>query len=270
MQSQRTDEHPRLGKGRGRLEGKVAVVTGADSGIGRATARLFGREGAKLVCVDIQESGSLRIDRLIREDGGEAVFLPGDVTVREDCDRMVAAALDHYRNLDILFNNVGGSVPGRIGELTEEQWDWSLNLNLKGIFHGVRAALPHFLQRGRGAIVNTASTHGLLSVAESPAYCSAKAAIVNLTRQLALDYGPGIRVNCVCPGPTETPQYLRNLAQSADPEGQRAMRTKRVAALQRLARPEEIAYAVLFLASDEASYITGHALVVDGGQTIDV
>ena len=270
MQAPDVAEHPRMGPGRGRLDGKIAVVTGADSGIGRATARLFAREGARVVCADIQESGNPRIDQLIKQDGGEAIFFQADATTRDGCDRTVAAAMDQYGDLDILFNNVGNGVSGRLDELTEEQWNWVMNTTLNGVFHGTRAVLPHFQQRGRGTIVNTASTHGLLATARAPAYCTFKAAVVMLTRQLALDYGPGIRVNCVCPGPTATPRYLRGLAAAEDPARQRAEREARVAALHRLAGAEEIAYAVLFLASDESSYITGHPLVVDGGQTIDI
>ena len=270
MQATESNEHPRMGTGRGRLEGKVALVTGAEAGIGRASARLFGREGAKVVCVDIQESAAVRTDELIRQEGGEAIFVEADATSRPDCDRMVATAVDQFGDLDILYNNVGNGVSGRLGDLTDDQWHWVFNVTLNGVYNGTRAALPHFQRRGRGTIVNTASTHGLLATQRSPAYCTFKAAVVMLTRQLALDYGPEIRVNCVCPGPTATPRYLRGLAAAEDPERQRAMREERVAALKRLAGAEEIAYGVLFLASDEASYVTGHALVVDGGQTIDV
>ena len=252
-----------MGRGLGRLQGKVAVVTGADSGIGRATARLFALEGAKVVCVDILESGNPRIDRLIRHDGGEAVFVQADATVRADCDRMVAAALHHYSDLHILFNNVGGGVQGRIDELTDEEWNWVLNVNLNSVYHGVRAAVPHFLSKSSGNIVNNSSTFGLLATERYPAYCTSKAAVVMLTRQLALEYGPSIRVNCVCPGNTETPR-VRGF-----PPREKAVAGKPNRALQRVAQPEEIAYAVLFLASDESSYVTGHALVVDGGETID-
>jgi NAD(P)-dependent dehydrogenase (short-subunit alcohol dehydrogenase family) len=263
------DEHPGMGPGLGRLRGKVAVVTGADSGIGRATARLFAREGARVVCVDIRESGQPRIDRLIQQDGGEAVFVQADVTVRADCDRMIAAALDTYGDLDILFNNAGTGIRGRIDELSDEDWQFVLNTNLTSIYHGVRAALPHFLRRGRGNIINTASTFGLLATERYPAYCASKGAVVLLTRQLAIDLAPNIRVNCVCPGATETPRLLRNIAMAADPAQYRARVMALNRCMQRLARPEEIAYGVLFLASDESSFVTGHALVIDGGQTID-
>jgi 3-oxoacyl-[acyl-carrier protein] reductase len=264
-----TDEHPGLGPGRDRLSDKVALVTGADSGIGRATARLFAREGARVVCVDIRESGKQRIDRLIADDGGQAVFVQADVRTRADCDRMVAAALDSYGDLDILFNNAGTGVRGRIDELSDEDWNLVLDTNLHSIYHGVRAALPHFQQRGRGNIVNTASTFGLLAAERYAAYCASKGAVVLLTRQLALDLGPNIRVNCVCPGATATPRLLRGMGLGEDYERNQVRLQTLNRCLQRLARPEEIAYGVLFLASDESSFVTGHALVVDGGQTID-
>ena len=265
-------EHPGLGKGLGRLQGKVAVVTGANSGIGRATARLFAREGGKVVCGDVQETISPRIDQLIERDGGEAIFTRADVTVQADCDRMIATALERFGDLHILFNNAGGGIRKMIHEHTDDEWNFILNLNLNSIFHGARAAIPHFLRMGRGNIVSTASTFGLLASERYPAYCATKAAIINLTRQMALDYGPkGIRVNCVCPGSVET-QRFRGYPPTPTGEftdEQRARMANLNKALLRIGRPEEIAYGVLFLASDESSFVTGHALVIDGGQTID-
>lgn len=265
------DEHPLMKPGRGRLDGKVALVTGADSGIGRATARLFGREGAKVVCMDIWESGNPRIDALIRRDGGEAAFVQGDVTRREDWAGAVRTALDQFGGLHVLHSNAGGAVRGKIHEISDEDWDRTVQLNLYGLYHGVRAVIPHFLRSGQGNIVFTASTHGLMGRAENAVYCATKAAIVNLTRELAIDYGPSIRVNCVCPGPIDTPR-LRGWPPSPTrtDEAGKAEQASAVRALHRLGRPEEVAYAVLFLACDESSYITGHPLVIDGGQTIDV
>ena len=251
-------------EGRGRLAGKVAIVTGANRGIGRATARLMAREGAKVVGVDIDDSFTPRIDELIAQDGGQATFLAADASTKEGCEEMVGTALGAYGDLHILYNNIGGG-SGRypLHELPEDQWRHSVDLTLGSTFHGVRAAVPHFLSKRYGVIVNNSSTFGLLARPESAAYCAAKAAIVNLTRQLALDYGPYIRVNCVCPGATDT------TGQSTRTPEERARSAALNRAMNRLAQPEEIAYAVLFLASDESSFITGHALVVDGGQTID-
>ena len=263
------DEHPRMMAGLGRLHGKVAIVTGADSGIGRATARLFALEGAKVVCVDIAERGNPRIDQLISNDGGEAVFVCEDVSQESGCLAMVKTASEQFGGLDILFLNAGTGVRQKIHEMSEEAWDHVVQLNLYGIFHGVRAALPIFMRQGHGNIVCTASSLGILASPNYPAYSATKAGIINLTRQLAIDYGPEIRVNCVCPGPIETnrvreyPPRARQVT-----EEQKIASEKRVAGLHRLGLSEEVAYCVLFLASNESSYVTGHALVVDGGQTI--
>ena len=268
------DEHPGMGKGRGRLENKIAIVTGANSGIGRATARLFAREGANVVCCDIQDQLTPRIDELIQHDGGEARFLKSDATSEADWTKTVDTALNHYGDLHILYNNAGGGIRGKIGELKNEEWHFILNLNLNSIYYGSRAVLTHFLAKGRGTIVNTASTFGILASEENAAYCTTKAAVINLTRQMALDYGTrGIRVNCICPGATDTPRFRgmppRAMFESGLPPDQIMRLSTLNRALNRVAAPEEIAYGVLFLASDEASFVTGSALVVDGGQTID-
>jgi 3-oxoacyl-[acyl-carrier protein] reductase len=256
------------------LESKIAIVTGANSGIGRATARLFAREGAKVVCCDIQDELSPRIDELIEHDGGTARFLKTDATREADWVRTVNTALDGFGDLHILYNNAGGGIRGKIGDLKNEEWQFVLNLNLNSIYYGSRAVLPHFLSKGRGTIVNTASTFGILASEANAAYCTTKAAVINLTRQMALDYGTqGIRVNCICPGATDTPRFRgmppRAMFESGLPPDQIERLSQLNRALNRVARPEEIAYGVLFLASDEASFVTGSALVVDGGQTID-
>src|SRR5246500_4494514 len=268
------DEHPMLRPALGRLKGKVAIVTGANSGIGRATARLFSREGAKVVCCDIQETITPRIDELISQAGGQAPFAKTDVTKQDDCDRMVATALEKFGGINILYNNAGAGIRKKLHEHTDEEWNFVLNVNLNAMFRGARAVLPPFIKQGSGNIVTTASTFGLLASAEYPAYCATKAAIINLTREMALDYGPlGIRINCVCPGAIETPRFRgfpprATLAEGMSDELREKMGSTNKALL-RMGRPEEIAYGVLFLVSDEASFVTGHALVVDGGQTID-
>jgi 3-oxoacyl-[acyl-carrier protein] reductase len=268
------DEHPLLRPGLGRLKGEVAIITGANSGIGRATARLFAREGAKVVCCDIQETISPRIDRLIEEEGGQAVFAVIDVTKQADCDRMVATALEKFGDVDILYNNAGAGIRKKLHEHTDEEWNFVLNTNLNAMFRGARAVLPHFIKKKSGNIVTTASTFGLLASAEYPGYCATKAAIVNLTREMALDYGPlGIRVNCVCPGAIETPRFRGFPPRATLGEGMTDEQRKTMGnsnkALLRMGKPEEIAYGVLFLVSDDASFVTGHALVIDGGQTLD-
>jgi 3-oxoacyl-[acyl-carrier protein] reductase len=256
------------------LKGKVAIITGANSGIGRATAHLFAREGAKVVCCDIQEAISPRIDQLIKDkEGGEAIFAKVDVTKQEDLDRMVKIALDSFGDIDILFNNVGAGIRKKLHEHTDEEWDFVVNTNLKAMFRGARAVLPHFIKKKSGNIVTTASTFGLLASAEYPGYCATKAAIINLTREMALDYGPfGIRINCICPGAIETPRFRGFPPKQTLDEGMTEKRKIMAAsnkALLRMGWPEEIAYGVLFLVSDESSFVTGHALVVDGGQTLD-
>jgi len=269
------DEHEMLRPGLGRLKDRVAIITGANSGIGRATARLFAREGAKIVCCDIQETISPRIDQLIKEkEGGQAVFATIDVTRPDDCERMVKTALDSFGDVDILYNNAGAGIRKKVHEHTDEEWNFVLNTNLNAMFRGARAVLPHFIKKKSGNIVTTASTFGLLASPNYPGYCASKAAIINLTREMALDYGPmGIRINCVCPGAIETPRFRGFPPRATLGEGmtdeQRKLMGDSNKALLRMGRPEEIAYGVLFLVSDEASFITGHALVIDGGQTID-
>lgn len=187
--AERDGEHPRMTEGRGRLAGKVAAVTAADSGIGRASARLFAREGAKVVCADVAERGEPRVDRLIESDGGEARFVLGDVSRKAACEEVVGTAIAEFGGLDVLFLNAGTGVRRKIHEMTDEEWDHVVQLNLNGVYHGVRAALPHFMERGSGNIVITASSLGVLASPRYPAYSATKAALINLTRQLAVDYG---------------------------------------------------------------------------------
>lgn len=257
---------------RGRLNDQVAVVTGANSGIGRAIAEIFAEEGARVVCVDTQ-SAQPRVDEAINRAGGAAEFCQGDVTSPADCAAMIQAALTTYGRIDILVNNAGVGVRKPLHEFTDEEWNFVIDVNLRGVFNGVRAVIPQFLEQGHGNIVNMASSLGILASPEYSAYCASKAAVINLTKQLAIDYGPAVRVNCLCPGPIDTARYRGFPPVAQFPDGMdEELRTSiagRVAGLGRVGTAREVAYAALFLASEESSFVTGHALVVDGGQTID-
>src|SRR5687768_11062378 len=190
----------------GRLEGKVALVTGGASGIGAATARLFGREGAKLLITDIQDGLGEQVTKEIEQAGGTARYLHADVSVAEDVSGMVRAAVDAYGRLDVLFNNAGLGRGGSIMELTEEDWDLVVDVDLKSVYLGCKYALPEMRKTGGGSIINTASIAGLRGGARLHAYHAAKAGVVNLTRSVAAEAGQyGIRVNCVCPGIIKTP-----------------------------------------------------------------
>jgi NAD(P)-dependent dehydrogenase (short-subunit alcohol dehydrogenase family) len=257
---------------RRRLTGMVTVVTGANSGIGRAIAELFAAEGSRVVCVDLQ-SAAPRVDEAITSAGGEAVFYQGDVTSPADCAGMIQQAVEVFGRIDILVNNAGVGVRKPLHEFTDDEWSFVIDVNLRGVFNGVRAVVPHFLAQGHGNIVNMASSLGILASPEYSAYCASKAAVINLTKQLAIDYGPAVRVNCLCPGPIDTARYrgFPPVAQFPDgmDEESRNFIADRVAGLRRVGTAREVAYAALFLASEESSFVTGHALVVDGGQTID-
>lgn len=252
-----------------RLAGKTCVITGAGSGIGRASALLFAREGGRVLVVDIDEAGGRETARLIAEDRGIAEFFQADVTVNSDVQAALAAAVRFGGRLDVLFNNAGGStgVLCPLGETSEDEWDRVIRLNLKSVYLGCHAALPIMIEQGGGSIVNTASAAGLIGWTDMAAYCAAKGGVVLATKSMAIDYaGYGIRVNCVCPGTIRTPLIELNVQMRKDgPAWLEAMH--RLHPLRRLGRPEEVAAAALFLASDESSFVTGAAVSVDGGYT---
>lgn len=252
------------GESEGRLQGKVALVTGGASGIGRATATLFAREGARVVVVDLKEEGESVVDA-IRQSGGQAIFVRGDVSRAMDCQAAVQAALEAFGRLDILFNNAGIIRRASVTETTEEEWNRVMDVNAKSVFLMSKAAVPVMAKAGGGSIVNTGSGWGLVGGRNAASYCASKAAVVNLTRAMALDHaGQHIRVNCVCPGDTDTPMLRDEARQLGEPVAH-FLEGSADRPMGRMGRPEEIADAVLFLASDASSYVTGASLVVDGG-----
>ena len=249
-----------------RLKDKVAIITGAGSGIGRASAVLFAKEGAKVVVADVVRRGGLKTVRMIRNSGGEATFVETDVSRASDVERMVKTTVEKYGKLDILFNNAGINLEKTVTDTTEEELDKVIDINLKGVFLCSKYAIPEMLRNGGGVIINTASIRGLVGQFHLAAYCASKGGVVLLTKAMALDYGPyNIRVNCICPGGIQTPMHEAFLATVADPEREMREMLKKIP-LGRIGQPEDVAHAALFLASDESFYITGVALPVDGGR----
>lgn len=250
-----------------KLKDKTAIITGAGSGIGEASAKLFAREGARVVATDINPEAGQQVVQQIKKEGGEATFLQVDVSLATDAERMIQTAISFYGRLDILFNNAG--VPGEtLEETTEEKWRRVIDVNLTGPFLACQYAAPIMKKQGSGNIINTASTGGLKATGRSPAYTASKGGLVLLTKALAKSLGKdGIRVNCICPGLVETGLTDAFLYYPITEAEKREKRDVRIAntPISRLCTSEDIASAALFLASDESSFINGIALVVDGG-----
>jgi NAD(P)-dependent dehydrogenase (short-subunit alcohol dehydrogenase family) len=250
-----------------RLANKIALVTGAGSGIGRGIAHRFAAEGAFLVLSDIADAGLQKTVAMIEEAGGRSVSVVGDVAVRADAERMVEAAATHWGRLDIAVNNAGitGSRQATLAHLTpDEEWERVMAVNVSGVFRVASAALRQMLEQGSGTIINIASAAGLVPFPARAAYNASKGAVISFTRALALDYAPNhIRVNAICPGMVETAMTswrleipeLRQQVLDMTPWG-------------RIGQPEDIAAAAVYLASDEADFVTGHMLVIDGGWII--
>jgi NAD(P)-dependent dehydrogenase (short-subunit alcohol dehydrogenase family) len=249
----------------GALAGKVALITGAASGIGRATALSFANAGAALTAVDLDREGGESVVREIVGGGGRALFIQGDVSLAEDCRRAVVQTVEALGGLDILFNNAGLIRRATVLELYEEEWDRVMAVNVKSVYLMSKYAIPVMDKAGGGVIINMASGWGLAGGRRAAAYCASKGAVVLLTKAMALDHGPqNIRVNCICPGDTDTPMLRQEAEQLGEPiEAFLAEGARRP--LGRIARPEDIAQAALYLASDAAAAVTGIALVVDGG-----
>jgi len=255
-----------------RLGGKVAMITGAASGIGEATAKLFSREGAQVVVVDIDVEAGQSVTSSIREAGGEALFLEADLAQCEDARRVVERSVTTYGTVDILHNNAGILIFNNVVNCSEEEWDHVMAVNLKSAFLLSKYTIPEMMKSGGGSIINTASIGGLVGAENATAYAVSKGGMIQLTRSMALDYGPyNIRVNCICPGSTETPMlhhvwHIEGKSLGKDINGMRQTYMQG-RPLRRIGTPEDIAYAALYLASDESKFVTGTCLIVDGGVT---
>jgi NAD(P)-dependent dehydrogenase (short-subunit alcohol dehydrogenase family) len=252
-----------------RLAHKVALITGGTSGIGEATAVLFAKEGAKIAVTGRNETRGHAVTARILEQGGHAIFIRTDVRKANECKRAVDDTLSAFGRVDILFNNAGVFYPRTTLECSEEEWDLQIDINLKGTFLMSKFALPGMIAQGCGVIINNSSGWGIVGGDKAVAYCASKGGVVLLTKAMAVDHGrQGIRVNCICPGDVDTPMLpedakLRGLDWKTYMEGC-ANRP-----LGRVGTADEIAKAALFLASDDSSFMTGAALVVDGGGTAD-
>jgi NAD(P)-dependent dehydrogenase (short-subunit alcohol dehydrogenase family) len=252
-----------------RLCDRSALITGGTSGIGRATALLFAQEGAKVAIVGRHPARGREIVAEIEQAGGTALFLPCDVRYAGECRRAVEETLRAFGRLDVLFNNAGVFYPHTVIACTEEEWDLTLDIGLKGTYLMSRFALPHMIAQGSGVIVNNASGWGLVGGNEAAAYCAAKGGVVLLTKAMAVDHSrQGIRVNCICPGDVATPMLAEDARlREMDWEDYLAEAANRP--MGRIGQPEEIARVVLFLACDDSSFMTGAVLAVDGGGTAD-
>jgi meso-butanediol dehydrogenase / (S,S)-butanediol dehydrogenase / diacetyl reductase len=250
-----------------RLRDKAAVITGASTGIGRASALRFAAEGARLILADLQQADGEALAREIEAAGGVATFVRADVAQRAENERIIAGCVDRFGRLDVLFCNAGITLPKLLTETTDEEMDRLLAVNLEGPIHAARAAIPVMLAGGGGSILFNASKTGLVAQRDSPVYCASKGGLVLMAKALALDYATrGIRVNALCPGIIDTPM-LRHFADAMpDPEAAWAEYSM-AQPMGRLGTPEECAAAALWLVSDEAAFVTGVALPVDGGFT---
>jgi len=252
----------------GKLDNKVALITGGGSGIGKATSLLFAQEGARIAIADWVEDQARAVVAEIKQKGGEAIATKTDVSKAADAERMVSETVRAFGKLDILYNNAGIGDAKLLHTMTEEEWDRTIDVDLKGVFLGCKYALPEMMKRG-GVILSTASIAGIEGIRRMPHYCAAKAGVILLTKSMAMDYAEyGIRVNCICPGGIGTPLFETGYENLTPERKERALKAfTALHLLNRIGHPEEIATTALFLCSDDASFITGQAIVVDGGYT---
>lgn len=249
-----------------RLKDRVAIVTGAGKGIGWGIAKVFAQEGAKVVVVDWDEEAGKKTAEEIHRSGGQALFVKSDVSNEEQVKAMIQKAVERFGRIDVLVNNAGVGVYKSVLDASSADWDHCLAVNLKGVFLCSKYAIPHMQAVGKGAIVNISSVHSHATVNGVAPYAASKGGITALTRNMAIDYGPTIRVNAIAPGWVLTPLIQSIFNSYPDPaEQQRQVEQRQV--MKRIGRPEDIGYAAAFLASDEASFITGTQLFVDGGLT---
>ena len=253
-----------------RLQGKTALITGAGSGIGRATAILFAAEGAKVAVNDISVEGGHETVRLIKEAEGEATFFKANVTKLPEVKSMVKQVLDRYSRIDVLHNNVGGwqrENNDTVINDSEEEWDRLINLNLRGVFLVSKEVVPIMIKNEGGSIINTITTNAYMNYVGNHAYGASKGGVKELTRSMCLDYAKyNIRVNGLVPGETVTPQWTASMESGSNPEEAKVSLLKKIP-MGRFAEPEDIALGALFLASDDSKYVNGHILFVDGGLT---
>jgi NAD(P)-dependent dehydrogenase (short-subunit alcohol dehydrogenase family) len=252
-----------------RLKDRVALITGGTSGIGEATAILFGKEGARVTITGRDEKRGHAVAEKIVNDGGKALFIRSDVRKADECDQAVNETLRIFGGLDILFNNAGVFYPHTILDCSEDEWDLLMDINLKGTFLMSKAALPHMIEQRRGVIINNSSGWGIAGGDAAVAYCASKGGVVLLTKAMAIDHGrQGIRVNCICPGDVDTPMLPED-ARMRGLKWEDYLAGCANRPLGRIGTTDEIAKAALFLASDDSSFMTGAALVVDGGGLAD-
>lgn len=245
-----------------RFKNKVVLITGGGSGIGRSTALAFAKEGAKVVVADVVDTRGNETVQMINDTGREAIFIKTDISRPADAENMVKVAVETYGRIDILFNNAGiAGYPVRLAELSVEDWDRVIDINLKGVFLGSKYTIPVMLEQGKGVIINNASSSGIIPIPRVSVYAAAKAGVIQLTKAMAIEYGgENIRVNCICPGFIETP-----MTSIIIPPDSESRDYSHLWPLTKPGNPEDIAKAALYLASDDSSFVTGTSLVVDGG-----